>query len=343
MKHAGLALLVVACAHNVPQDIATGPDGKLKGATPIPLENGAGIAKGIVTYPGGDRVDWKSIELPAGKHGTLDLTLTWQTPRPGLRVDMDVFDQWSTPIAVQNAALHHKGRSHETKIDHAQGTYFVRVFAPRRTDAGAYKLKVDFQEDVVPIKTAVDVPDPPKLPAVPPPVEECLQFDPKNRDCDDKCPDGAPSTWKGCQNTCTTPDITKEACRKTMACPKPADARVADCVRSRAAIDKNFAPCVWSAPDPDNPRCNPAWMPPVAAKILHVEEQSDGWVVTIGIGPNDNLGKDWVLHVLSGSSDTPLPGGSAKVFAVTKTQAKAKVHLTREQLDKNQRVLVTPP
>ena len=84
-------------------------------------------------------------------------------------------------------------------------------------------------------------------------------------------------------------------------------------------------------------------MPPVPATIIHVEEQSDGWVVTIGIGATDNVTKEWSVHVLAGNSDTPLPGGTAKVFQVTKTQAKAKVHLTRDQLDKNQRVLVTPP
>jgi hypothetical protein len=128
-----------------------------------------------------------------------------------------------------------------------------------------------------------------------------------------------------------------------MACPKPADSRVADCVRSKAAIERNFAPCVWASPDADNPRCNPAWMPPVATKIIHFEEQSDGWVVTIAISAGDNITREWVVHVLSGSTDTPLPNGTAKVFQVTKTQAKAKVHLTRDELDRNQRVLVTPP
>jgi hypothetical protein len=176
MKYAGLALLVVSCAHNVAQDIATGPDGKLDGALPIALENGKGLAMGIVTYPGGDRVDWKSIALPAGKRGTLDLLLTWQSPRPGLRVAFDVFDQWSTPVTVSVDRMHsgdlavvyHTGRTSETKIEHAHGTYFVRVFAPRRTDAGAYKLKVDFQDDAAPLQVNGDVPEPPRLPTVPP-------------------------------------------------------------------------------------------------------------------------------------------------------------------------------
>ena len=65
---AGLALvgllLVGACAKHVPQDKATGSDGKIKGARPIELDNGEAKVRGIVTYPGGDRIDWRSIELP---------------------------------------------------------------------------------------------------------------------------------------------------------------------------------------------------------------------------------------------------------------------------------------
>src|SRR5262245_24879965 len=89
----------LGCAANVPQDKATGPDGRIRGAKEIKLENGEGVAKGIVTYPGGDRVDWKIIELPAGKRGRLDFSMKWTTPRPGLQLGFDVFDQWNAPVA----------------------------------------------------------------------------------------------------------------------------------------------------------------------------------------------------------------------------------------------------
>src|SRR5688572_20950837 len=81
----GIAIACVfamGCANNVPQDRMTGPDGKQKGALPIVLENGEGKSTGIVTYPGGDRVDWKIIEIPEGKRGRLDLSMKWSTPRP---------------------------------------------------------------------------------------------------------------------------------------------------------------------------------------------------------------------------------------------------------------------
>src|SRR6187200_985029 len=91
-------LVSLSCAHNVPQDKATGPDGKIKGAKALTLENGEAKANGIVTYPGGDRVDWKMIELPEKQTGTLDIRLQWTPPRPGLQLSFDVFDEWNTQV-----------------------------------------------------------------------------------------------------------------------------------------------------------------------------------------------------------------------------------------------------
>ena len=141
MRTSWLGLVAVAaCAHNVPQDRATGPDGRAKGAQPIALEQGEGTVRGIVTYPGGDRVDWKRIELPEGTRGRLDLQMSWTTPRPGLKVAFDVFDQWNIPV-VNASASARAGRMRSATIDRAKGTYHVRIYAPRRGDAGAYTLR----------------------------------------------------------------------------------------------------------------------------------------------------------------------------------------------------------
>jgi len=43
--------LLASCASNVPQDKSTGPDGKIKGAKELVLDNGEAKATGIVTYP----------------------------------------------------------------------------------------------------------------------------------------------------------------------------------------------------------------------------------------------------------------------------------------------------
>src|SRR5687768_15534028 len=127
----GLAILfTVSCAHNVNQDKATGEDGKTKGAKPLVLDNGQAKSSGIVTYPGGDRVDWKVIELPEKVRGTLDIKLQWQPPRPGLQLSFDVFDEWNTPIVQSKGAGKKKSKSRirTASIDGAKGKYFIRVF-----------------------------------------------------------------------------------------------------------------------------------------------------------------------------------------------------------------------
>lgn len=91
-------IAVCACANNVPQDRSTGPDGTIKGAKEIALEEGTGKQQGIVTYPGGDRIDWKKITLPEKATGKLELTMSYTTPRPDLKATFDVFDQWKHPL-----------------------------------------------------------------------------------------------------------------------------------------------------------------------------------------------------------------------------------------------------
>src|SRR5262249_50932593 len=84
----------LSCAHNVGQDASSGNDAKQNGAKTITLETGEGRSSGIVTYPGGDRIDWKLVELPEKQRGTLDIKLAWNSPRPGLQLAFDVFNEW---------------------------------------------------------------------------------------------------------------------------------------------------------------------------------------------------------------------------------------------------------
>jgi len=299
-----LPLALVACAHNVPQDKATGPDGKIKGAAPIRLDNGEATVRGIVTYPGGDRVDWKALELPAGKRGTLDLQLTWQTPRPGLQVAFDVFDQWNIPIANASGR---RGRLRSASIDHATGRYFVRIYAPRRTDAGAYKLVASFKEDTLQKVPEVQIPDPPKLAAVPEPTPTCDPFDIANKACKDTCPAfGAPPGWPPC-----------EAERKA----KEEQARREEAERNK--------------PPPPQP---------VMARILHVEVRDSWYVVTIGVGSTSvpALDKSWRAQLLTKQGHA-LDGGNLTIISVGKTQTQAKTALTFDQLSLNPQVRLSPP
>jgi hypothetical protein len=315
MKHSGLLLLLVACAHNVPQDKATGPDGKLKDAVPIAFENGQGRARGIVTYPGGDRIDWKSIELPQGTKGTLELQLRWNTPRPGLQVAFDVFDQWNTPIVTPRAPQRKGGRIRSVTIDEAHGKYFVRVYAPKRGDAGQYTLLATYAETKAPdvVKIAnVPIPDPPRLPPVPTPDPICEPFDTHNKACEKECPEfGAPKGWPGCQ--------------KVEAAAAAAEAA------KQAALEREQ--CLKNAPKP------------VVAQIKHVEGAGDIVKVKIAVGTSSQpIDTTWRGEVLGGAdgSGKALTGGTVKVIGVDKQFTRAEIHLTTDQLATNPWVRLSP-
>ena len=296
-------IVLGACAHDVPQDRATGPDGRIKGARPIALEHGEGRARDVVTYPGGDRIDWKVIELPEGKSGRLDLQMTYTTPRPGLRVTFDVFDQWHTPIA---AALGGRGRTRSARITEARGRYFVRVYAPRRGDAGSYKLVAAFQEDVPPIifnPLTMDVPPPPKLPAVPEPPSTCEVFSAADPACQDRCPPGAPPQWRGCVAPATTPP--------PVVAPTPP---------------------VVPAPVAE----------PIVARVLKIDVVDSSLVVTVGAGKDHGVDMTWKAAVLRGTSSRPLPGGGATLVRVDRRVTVLKVKLPGDLLRENPTIRLEP-
>ena len=137
---------LTACPKFVSQDKRTGSDGRSKGARSVFIENGEGKTKGIVTYPGGDRVDWKSVTLPEDQVGTLSMKLTWRSPREGLALGFDVFDQYGKLIVTQKGGKKKRrlSRSRSADIESAKGKYLIRVYAPFRGDAGKYTLRVAF-------------------------------------------------------------------------------------------------------------------------------------------------------------------------------------------------------
>jgi hypothetical protein len=109
-----LVLFGLSCAHNVPR--TRNGDGKTKGAKELRLENGEAKANGIVTYPGGDRVDWKVIEIPEKQRGTLDIKLQWTPPRPGLQLAFDVFDEWNKPLTQSKKSGKKSGRNRTAQL-----------------------------------------------------------------------------------------------------------------------------------------------------------------------------------------------------------------------------------
>ncbi|MEO8706908.1 MAG: hypothetical protein ABI867_43175 [Kofleriaceae bacterium] len=232
MRAALLVVVVVGCAHRVPQDGHTGRDGHVEGARVMQQHGRTWVARGIVTYPGGDRVDWYRVRVPpATARANVALVVT-RTPRPELRVYLDVFDEWHHRLSRHPAR---RGRDkHHIEVIAPHGELLVRVYAPRRGDAGAYELRVELTPSPItnPPSAFTDVPPPPDLPAVPElePLD-CTTFG-SRVPCG--CPPGAPPGWPGCpQERCPTPpDPSIKACQATMPCPTPPDPRVKACKRS---------------------------------------------------------------------------------------------------------------
>lgn len=349
-----LVLLGVSCAHNVPQDKATGNDGKTKGAKELTLDNNEAKASGIVTYPGGDRVDWKVIEVPEKQKGTLELKLQWTPPRPGLQLAFDVFDEWGSPIGAskKSGKRRRSGRSRTASVEvkgkgvsSGEGKYFIRVYAPKRGDAGKYKLTVEFKPELVgpqfdPLK--LEIPEPPKLAAVPEAEIPCDEqnFDKNNPACRGVCPAfGAPPGWPACKGKCPDPpDINNPACWATMPCPKPADRRV------KACKARDFPKCPDIAnPDPDNPNCDNAKADPVKARVIGNSVQGDSTIITISSGKKQGVKPDWRGQVLRGDSDSPMVGGDVFIIRVDDTRTIGKTKLTTDQISANPYVKLSPP
>lgn len=340
----GLMFTVAACAHNVSQEAASGADGKQKGAKSLTFENGEAHANGIVTYPGGDRIDWKLIELPDKQRGQLDLKLAWTTPRPGLQLAFDVFDEWNQPIVQsQKSSKRARGRSRSATVNDAHGKYFVRVFAVNRGDAGKYRLTASFSEKVAgpgfdPSK--IEIPDPPKLAAVPEVEIGCdeFTFDIKVPSCKTVCGPGAPPNWPGCAGKCPTPpDPNNPACQKSMDCPSPPDRKFAKCAGK-------FPKCPDPKhPDPNNPNCDNIKLPPVIGRIVGNSVSGSELIITIGQGQNAGVEKSWSAVVLRGDSEEPLRGGDVTIVRVDKTLTVGKVRLTTDQLSSNSRVRLSAP
>jgi len=334
------ALIALAgCPRNVKQDKASGKDAKWKGAKTVSLEaNGTAEASGIVTYPGGDRVDWKLIELPAGQKGELEIELSWKPARPGLDLAFDVYDEWGgklggvKPKKPSAAKKSKKKRGKKTtKIDLAQGKVYIEVYASNRGDAGKYRLKAKFVPAVAADQKifepgSVSIPEPPKLAAVPPPCDPNA-IDEKNPEC------------KGITKPCDLKayDPTLPACANICPDPKKPDATIDACI-------KYFPACDPKAIDPNNPRCTgiKAHVEPMDGLITSITIQSGGTVIQINKGIDAGVDKGWTGEIVDGTGRA-IKDGSFTIFKSQKSRSFAKVKASRDVVNKNLNVKLTPP
>lgn len=341
-----LALTLAACPKNVPQDLATGEDGRVKGAVEMKLENNESRATGIVTYPGGDRVDWRVLELPKDKVGTVRFRLKWTPPRPGLDLSFDVYNEYFH--VVGSAKPNKRKKSRKTNkvvtVENAKGKLYVAIYASERGDAGKYTLRADWKEFQVEtfdwLSKTVD--DPPKLPAVPENEKGCdpINFDPKVKACLTVCPVAFDPKWPGCAGICPNPpDPALPACQGKLPCPNPPDRNIPSCTKDK------FPPC-----DPTlgldkmklNPNCDDYRPPDRVGEVTDVQADEGGLQITINLGTADGVDKGW-KGVLLDSNDKPIRGSNFTVAKVTKNVSVAKVKIDASKLSPNNPVRLSAP
>ncbi|MBX3162349.1 MAG: hypothetical protein KF773_40670 [Deltaproteobacteria bacterium] len=309
------AVLLTACAHTVHQNARTGEDGKISGAKKIELVDGEARVKDIVTYPGGDRVDWKAIELPAGKSGTLDLEMTYKPPRPGLKVVFEVYNQEQRPV---EAKYDKRGRTRSTSIENASGKYFIRVYAPKRGDAAAYVLNAKFQ---------AITPEPPvtykDLPVPPPPnladvvaTRPCTTYDVTNPACELECPSGSPREHKGCK-------LAEERAKAEEA----ERIRKAECATKIAAWQTAVAAAQANIPKP------------LDTRFTSREVKGSELELTIAGGSKLGVTKQWKATLVRNGK--PVPGGALRIVFVNDNDLKARTSLPSDSI-KDARILLEP-
>ena len=284
------------CVKNVSYKAKSGKDYRYKGAKTIKLDGGEARVNDIVTYPGSDREDWKVFEIPEGLQGDMRIKVRWRPARPGMGVGVNVYDQYFERLERLKRM---RNRSKTLKVRNLKpGKYYIHVYAPKRIDAGKYRLSLSFRERKpakVPTleELAGQIDDPPILPAVIEPVVK-------------------------------TPEeiAAEEAEKQRLADEKTAsDQLQADENAKQAELNK-----------------------PVMARVRRTQSSgSGGVIITINVGRNKGVERDWVGTLLNGRSSDPLPDGDFKIIRVTARESIAKVRLAVDQVKSNPRVRLRRP
>jgi hypothetical protein len=81
---------------------------------------------------------------------------------------------------------------------------------------------------------------------------------------------------------------------------------------------------------------------PVIARIVDTQIDGDGTIITIGVGSDDGIDRDWRLEVID-KKNRPVANGRGVVVRLAKNLTIAKVKLTRDQVQHNPRVRLTEP
>ncbi len=321
------------CAQQIAQDAHSGPDAKAKGAKRIRLgDDGEGLAKGVVTYPGGDRVDWRVFEIP--KTGDVELTLKWLPARTGEDLAFNVLDD-TFHVVRRVAPTPDSGKSKKNAELSAlpSGKYYLQIYAPERGDAGDYELQVKWTESRaggIAVNNAEPIPNPPRLPAVP----------------------GVVATTSGANDKSKPKGSKENPCQVGEQCPAGSLYVNPGCPTAD--------PMPIGTPCPPQPVINPACpdagplmpgapCPPVIhkkqAKIIERQMAGAEVIITLDKGQNQGVTKGWTGVVFKGKAGTtPINGSEFTIYKVTDNESYGKIKkLPLDTFTENTRVELTSP
>jgi len=338
-----VVVLAMSCSHNVKQDYNTGDDGKIKQAKPIAFNETTSKIKlhDIVTYPGGDRIDWRRLELPKDKVGTLSVTLKWKTPRPGLALGLDVFDQYGKPVASEKGKHGSNEYVRKADIQGATGTYLMRVYALERGDAGAYTLTLAFAENPPDgpgfPPPASTIPDPPHLPAVAAPTVAVV-CDASNykttKGCENSCPI-YDKYWPGCADVCPPiPDVEIPACQLTMACPaNDWDSRIKKCGKVQGPACPDGGPVTT--------KCQVMPLQPVDSQVINANTKNGKTETRFKLKAGHKVQTGWKAHLVD-DKGRAIADSECTITKIATKYAECMIGLTTDQVG-DKKAVITPP
>jgi len=327
-----LLVALAACAKTIDQHAHTGPDGFSEGAESIELTGGQGEAVGQVTYPGGDRVDWKVIALPAGRIGQLVLDLEWRAPRDRMDLGLVVYtaDGKLLDETIEGRRRSKREGSKDLTIERAQGTIYVLVFATERGDAADYALDVRFVDQTPPAPVTIDsllatgafpIPGPPSLGAVPRPCKDT--YDPDNPDCVQNPP--------ACDRD--NPDKKNPSCKKL--CNKDKlDPKNPDCKQFYPVCDPDIKKY-----DKANPNCDgiepvrPPPPPPIKGSVMDVTIQNGKTIISISVAKDSPVQRGWA-GTLVDDRGNPVTKGEFTVTSIKGRTAMGTVALSYDDANR---------
>jgi hypothetical protein len=176
------AFVMAGCpVRYVAQDAHTGPDGESTGAEVMTLKRGEARSGGEVSFPGGDRVDWKYVELPrshALDRAGANVHFEW---RGSADLSFVVYDDAGNVVGDGGPEfIQHEGgrRTRSAGID-VTGPVFLEVYATGVMDGGSYEIALYYHPPIDWL--SIKAPMPPPLGAVPLPYCEGIQVPERDR------------------------------------------------------------------------------------------------------------------------------------------------------------------